>query len=90
LLRAHQQEWTRLRDAGVAKNELPKPLTAIDVQGRWYEARNERAPWHGEYPSKLYLFAIRQAVKAHRDWMGSKTGFPGSSPAATSGHFGCV
>jgi putative transposase len=76
LLRAHQQEWARLRDAGVAKSELPKPLTAIDVQGRWHAVKSARYPWHGEYPSKVYLFAIRQAVKAHRDWMAGKTGFP--------------
>ncbi len=76
LLRAQQDEWARQRAAAVAKTELPKPLTAIDMQTRWYETRAERASWHAQYPSKLYLFAIRQAVRAHRDWMAGKKGFP--------------
>ena len=34
------------------------------------------APWHGEYPSKVYLFALQRAHKAHRDWLTAKSGFP--------------
>lgn len=75
-LLAAQEEFTQARARGGVATELPRPLSAIDVQKRWHEEKHRRYPWHGQYPSKVYLFAIRQAVKAHRSWMAGTTGFP--------------
>lgn len=55
---------------------MPKPLSAIDVQQSWHVVKDERYPWHGQYLSKLYLFAIRAAVDAQRRWMAGEAGFP--------------
>ena len=75
-LRAAQEEFTALRAAEVERTKLPRALTAIDVQQRWHAIKAERYPWWGLYPSKLYLFAFRAAVRSHRSWMDGDGGFP--------------
>ena len=75
-LRANQELWSAEREAGVEPANRTKTLTAIDVQQMWHAEKAVRYPWHARYPSKLYLFAIRQAVAAHKSWMAGKTGFP--------------
>jgi hypothetical protein len=75
-LRANQAVWSAQRDAGVPAADRVRPLTAVDIQEMWHAEKVDRYPWFGEYPSKLYLFAIRDAVKAHRSWMAGTTGFP--------------
>lgn len=75
-LQSAQDEFTTARAAGVEQAKLAKALTAIDIQGRWHSVKTERYPWYDQYPNKLYLFAFRAAVRAHRSWMASDGGFP--------------
>ena len=50
--------------------------TGADIQESWHAVKGQRYPWCGGYPSKLYLFAFRAAVGAHRRWMKGEAGFP--------------
>lgn len=74
--RAQTEDYQFLRDAGAPNDALPKSLSARDVQDGWHRDKAERAPWHAEYPSKTYLFALQAALRAHRNWMAGKGGFP--------------
>jgi len=53
-----------------------RPLSFRDLQVRWQTERDEVAPWHRAYPSKVYLYALMRAARAHRDWMAGLRGFP--------------
>lgn len=75
-IKANQEQWTAEREGGVPKGVRTKPLSFRDLQVNWQEARNEVACWHATYPSKLYLYALMRAARAHRDWMTGKSGFP--------------
>lgn len=75
-LRTNTEDYRYLRDAGAPNDTLPKPLTARDVQDSWHRGKDAHAPWHREYPSKVYLFALQAAHRAHRNWMTGKAGFP--------------
>lgn len=75
-IRGAQDKYERMRACGTRKGDLPRGLTAIDLQARWYASRDESAPWHGEYSSRLYLFAFRAARAAYVSWMAGRGGFP--------------
>lgn len=76
LIKANAEDYAYLRDAGVPDDALPKALTARHLQDAWHAQKNQRAPWHEKYPSKVYLFALQGAHGAYRNWLGSKGGFP--------------
>ena len=89
-LRVNQALWSAERAAGVDPADRSRPLSAIDVQQLWHAEKADRYPWHGQYPSKPYLFAIRQAVAAHKSWMAGRTGFPRFKKRASTAAFkGC-
>ena len=74
--RERSARWREARDAGVQKADLPRPLSARDLQVAWQDEREGIAPWHGQYPSKVYLFALRAAHTAHRRFLSGAAGAP--------------
>lgn len=76
LIRARTEDYRYLRDAGAPNDALPTVLSARDIQDAWHAQKDERAPWHATYPSKVYLFALRGAHGAYSRWLSGKGGFP--------------
>lgn len=73
---ANQQTWTAEREAGVEAAKRTKPLSDRQLQDVWHAKKAIVAPWHGEYPSKIYLYALRRARAAHQSFIARRSGFP--------------
>jgi putative transposase len=72
----NSRRWQAQRDAGVEPRERSKPLTLVDLTKVWSSERDQAAPWSNEYPSKVYLFAFRDAVAANRNFLSGRARFP--------------
>lgn len=75
-LKAHSDDFSYLRGMGVPRDALPTAPSARDLQDRWHGEKDSHAPWHSQYPSKTYLFALQAAHRAWRRWLTHKGGFP--------------
>lgn len=75
-IKANQAIWNAQRLENLPSEARIKPLTFRDLQVRWQSQRAHVAPWHKEHHSKVYLYTLRTAARAHRDWMKSTKGFP--------------
>ncbi|MCU1493949.1 MAG: ydcM [Acidimicrobiaceae bacterium] len=73
---ANHKVWSAERDAGVPAEKCTRPLSDRRLQDAWHAQKDDIAPWHGEYPSKIYLYALRRARAAHAEWMAGRAGFP--------------
>ena len=73
---ANQQLWTTERDAGIEPAQRTKPLSDRQLQDAWHAKKADVAPWHGTYPSKICLYALRRARAAHHSSMAGRSGFP--------------
>ena len=73
---ANAAMWRTERDCGVESSQRTKPFTLVDLTKLWSLERSSVAPWWGDHPSKVYLFAFRDAVAASRNFLGSRARFP--------------
>jgi putative transposase len=69
-------QWRFERESGVPGKARAKPLTLVDLTKCWSEKRAGDAAWWEAYPSKVFLFAFRDAVRAHRNFLSKKARYP--------------
>ncbi|HEY3241584.1 MAG TPA: transposase, partial [Acidimicrobiia bacterium] len=72
-IRENHLQWQVQKAAGFAKADRVRPLSAIDLEGRW---RRERPAWSGEVSSWVFSFACRDAAQACRNFLAGRAHLP--------------
>src|SRR5690554_6501185 len=75
-IKANQNIYTAQTLENLPKEARTRPLSFFELQQRRYAQRDQVAEWHGKYSSKIFLYALRNAARAHQDWLKGDKGFP--------------